>query len=125
MNNLNVSIIEGNLVALPELKTVGKDLKICEFSIANNQGFGEKQHVNYFDIKVFGKNAENCQAYLQKGQSVKVIGLLKQERWKKPDGGIGSRITIEANQVIFGFKKEGANTNNEINRDEIPPDDIF
>ena len=125
MNNLNVAILEGNLTRDPELKIVGNDLKICQFSIACNTGFGDKEYANYFEVKVFGKNAENCQKFLVKGQSVKVIGSLKQERWNDQEGHKKSKITIEANQVIFGAKKDSqSNTaNNDNSQEQSDPDD--
>ncbi|MBR4791002.1 MAG: single-stranded DNA-binding protein, partial [Treponema sp.] len=39
--------------------------------------------VNYFDITIWGKTAENLKPYLTKGKMIAVDGYLKQDRWEK------------------------------------------
>ena len=54
--------------------------------------------VNYFNITIWGKTAENLKPYLTKGKQICVEGHLKQDRWEK-DGQKQSRVTIVADQV--------------------------
>lgn len=62
--------------------------------------------VNYFDVTIWGKTAENLKPYLQKGKQIAVDGYLKQDRWEK-DGQKFSRVTIVANNVqLLGGKSE-------------------
>jgi single-strand DNA-binding protein len=56
------------------------------------------EEVNYFNITIWGKTAENLKPYLTKGKQICVEGHLKQDRWEK-DGQKQSRITIVADQV--------------------------
>ncbi len=63
--------------------------------------------VNYFDITIWGKTAENLKPYLLKGKQIAVDGYLKQDRWEK-DGQKMSKVTIVANNVqLLGGKNEG------------------
>lgn len=63
--------------------------------------------VNYFDITIWGKTAENLKPYLLKGKQIAVDGYLKQDRWEK-DGQKMSKITIVANNVqLLGGKNDG------------------
>jgi len=62
--------------------------------------------VNYFDITIWGKQAENLKPYLLKGKQIAVEGYLKQDRWEK-DGQKFSRVTITANNVqLLGGKSD-------------------
>ena len=68
--------------------------------------------VNYFDVTIWGKTAENLKPYLNKGKQIAVDGYLKQDRWEK-DGQKMSRITIVADNVqLLGGKSENDGNNN-------------
>ena len=54
--------------------------------------------VNYFDITIWGKTAENLKPYLTKGKQICVDGHLKQDRWEK-DGQKFSKVTVVADNV--------------------------
>lgn len=54
--------------------------------------------VSYFDVTIWGKQAENLKQYLVKGKQIAVEGFLKQDRWEK-DGQKFSKVTITANNV--------------------------
>ena len=56
------------------------------------------EEVNYFNITIWGKTAENLKPYLTKGKQICVEGHLKQDRWEK-DGQKQSRVTIVADNV--------------------------
>lgn len=55
---------------------------------------------SFFDVVVFGKQAENCADYLTKGRSVLVEGRLRQRRWEK-DGQKRSKVEVVADRVQF------------------------
>ena len=66
--------------------------------------------VNYFDITIWGKTAENLKPYLTKGKMIAVDGYLKQDRWEK-DGQKMSKVTVVANNVqLLGGKGDGTGT---------------
>ena len=63
--------------------------------------------VNYFDVTIWGKTAENLKPYLTKGKQIAIDGYIKQDRWEK-DGQKMSKVSIVANNVqLLGGKNEG------------------
>jgi single-strand DNA-binding protein len=96
--NFNKVIILGNLTRDPEKKYLPNGDPVTNFSIAVK---GYKEDVNYFDIVVFGKQAESCEQYLSKGRPVLVEGRLQQRRWEAKDGTKRSKIEVVASSVIF------------------------
>ncbi len=104
MNSLNSILLEGNLIADPNLSKK-KGVFFCKFSIVSNQyykrGDEYEKGVSYFEIQTWAKLAEICAEYLKKGRSVRIVGRLKQDRWKGNDGKSKSKIYIIADHVEF------------------------
>lgn len=66
--------------------------------------------VNYFDVTIWGKTAENLKPYLTKGKQICVDGHLKQDRWEK-DGQKFSRVTVVADNVhLLGGRDNNSQT---------------
>jgi len=107
---LNKAIVCGNLTRDPEVKVLPSETRVCSFSIATNSSYttkgGERvDKVEYHNVIVFGKTAENCGKFLKKGQSVLVEGSLSTRSWDKPDGTKSYRTEIIAQTVQFGSRK--------------------
>lgn len=120
MNAINSIIVEGNVVRTPDLRETPKGTLVCSIPIAVNYWYkntaGEKvDEVSYFDIETWGGLAENCAKYCPKGRGVRVVGRLKQSRWKDSDGKTKSRVSIVAEHVEFKpfFKKINASATQE------------
>ena len=105
MNNLNSVLIEGNLTRDPELSYTGKGTAVAKLSVANNRYFKQEDELqketSFFDVTVWGRQAEVCEQYLKKGRGVRVVGRLKQDRWQDPEGNPHSRVEIVAEHVEF------------------------
>lgn len=72
------------------------------------------EEVNYFNITIWGKTAENLKPYLTKGKQICVEGHLKQDRWEK-DGQKQSRVTIVADQVqLLGGRGDNSQSGNQM-----------
>ena len=66
------------------------------------------EEVNYFNVTIWGKTAENLKPYLTKGKQICVEGHLKQDRWEK-DGQKQSRVSIVADSVqLLGGKSDNS-----------------
>lgn len=94
---------------------VGNGQARANVSIAVNsskkQGDQWVDEVNYFNITIWGKTAENLKPYLTKGKQICVEGHLKQDRWEK-DGQKQSRINIVADNVqLLGGKDNNSAPN--------------
>ena len=112
MNNFNFSLLEGNLVKDPELKTINGDRSVCNFTIGSNRSYVKKDgervdEASFFDIVLWGRSAEAVNQYLTKGQQVGVQGELRQSRWEQ-DGQSRSRVEVHANNVrLLGSRGGG------------------
>ena len=83
----------------------------ANISIAVNRSKKEGEQwvdeVNYFDITIWGRTAENLKQYLLKGKQIAVDGYLRQDRWQK-DGQNFSKVVVVAHSVqLLGGKSEG------------------
>jgi single-strand DNA-binding protein len=112
MNSFNKVILLGNLTRDPEVRYTPSGTAVASFAIAVNrkykQGEETKDEVSYIDIVVFGKTAENCGQYLNKGDAILVEGRLQQRRWDDKDSGQKrSKVEVVAQLVNFMPKRSG------------------
>jgi single-strand DNA-binding protein len=105
MNNLNSILLEGNLVADPELRYTTNGAAVCSFRVACNRFYKQEEElqkeVSYFDVTTWNRQAEVCNEYLNKGRGVRVVGRLKQDRWEDAEGRTRSKVHIVAEHVEF------------------------
>jgi single-strand DNA-binding protein len=82
----NKVILIGNLTKDPELRYTPQGTPVSTFRLATNyrykHGDDMKQETTFIDIVVFGKQAESCSQYLNKGSSALVEGRLQERRWE-------------------------------------------
>ena len=129
----------------PELRALPSGAQVCSFSIATNRTYkkadGTKQEeVEFHNIVVFGRQAENCAQYLKKGSTAYVEGRIKTRSWEK-DGVKHYKTEINADTVQFGPRSsgQGAGASRDVNEapqvapkedaidypaEDINPDDI-
>jgi len=104
MSDLNNWTGIGRLTRDAETKTTAGGMAICSFAIAVNRRVkrGDKweEMASFFDIELFGKQAESVGKYLVKGKQVGITGELVQDRWEK-DGQARSKIKIVADNVYL------------------------
>lgn len=106
MNQINSLIIEGNIVRIPEIKETVNHSKLATFSIAVNRYCKKtdgtfEQEVSYFDVNAWGTLAETVENKAVKGIGCRVVGRLKQNRWKDSEGRTQSKVGIVAEHVKF------------------------
>lgn len=91
---------------------VGNGQARANISIAVNRskkdGDQWVEEANFFDITIWGRQAETLKQYLTKGKQIAVDGSLRQDRWEK-DGQKFSKVVIVANNVqLLGGRSDGA-----------------
>jgi single-strand DNA-binding protein len=113
MANINRVVLVGNLTRDPELRHTGGGTAVCTLRLAVNtrrkdNATGEwTDKPNYFDVAVFGNQAENCAQYLSKGRPVAVDGRLDWQEWEAQDGTKRSKVEVIAETVQFLGGREG------------------
>lgn len=121
--DVNSVVIIGRLTREVESSFTGNNNALCKFSIANNQGKPDSPNsVSYFDIVTWGKTAEICGKYLNKGSQVVVTGRLQQDRFQDKAGQNRSRVVIVAQNVQFiGSKPDGQSQDNQFSSSSQQP----
>ena len=105
--NINRVVLVGNLTRDPELRHTGGGTPVCSLRIAVNSrrkdpATGEwADKPNYFDVSVFGNQAESCNQYLAKGRPVAIDGRLEWREWEAQDGTKRQAVVIVADNVQF------------------------
>ena len=124
MAGFNKVVLMGNLTRNPELRYTPSGTPVASFGLAVSRRFkqGEelKEEVCFVDIVVFGKSAEHCGQYLNKGNGVLIDGRLQQRRWETEDGQKRSKHEVVAQTVTFMPKKADGNEPPEAGHEEPP-----
>lgn len=101
MADVNCVSLVGRLTRDIEIRYAG-EMPVGKFGLANN--YSKKtdgkwtDEANFFDIILFGRQAESLKPYLVKGKQVAVSGELRQERWEK-DGRPQSMVRVIASNI--------------------------
>lgn len=122
-NDTNIVVLVGRLTRESELRFTSGGTAVSRFSIAVNRmkrsGDQREEEVSFFDITVWGKQAEVLNPYLAKGRQICVNGELRQSRWEQ-DGQSRSRIEVVANNIqLLG----GSSGSGSANADHAPSQD--
>ncbi len=100
---LNKVLIIGNLVRDPTINYLPSGMQVVEFSIAYNRRFRVneewREETHYFDVRAYGRLAEDLGTRLSKGYTVVIEGSLRQDRWTDKEGKPQSRVRIVASAV--------------------------
>ena len=106
----NKIFLIGNLTKDPELRYTPQGTPVTTLRIAVNHKYKQademKQETMFIDNVVFGKQADSCSKYLNKGSSVLVEGRLQERRWES-NGQQKSKFEVIAQSVRFLSKKAG------------------
>lgn len=116
MVSYNHVALAGNFVRDPELRYTPGGTAVCDFSLAVNRKWRDKQsdqmkeEVSFIDCVIWARAAEVISEYMKKGNPILVDGELRQERWKdKQTDQNRSKIKVHIKSFTFlGGKKDGA-----------------
>ncbi|MGE0616379.1 MAG: single-stranded DNA-binding protein [Bacteriovoracia bacterium] len=109
--SVNKVIIVGRLGQNPELRYTPSGAAVANFSVATNEAWVDKQgqkqeRTEWHKCVVWGKQAELCNQYLQKGRQVYLEGRLQTRQWQDKDNQ--TRYTTEIQVSNVRFLGEGA-----------------
>ena len=104
--DLNRVTLVGRLTRDPELRHSGGGDAICSIRLAVSSrsrdetgNWGDRS--NYFDVTVFGRQAETASTYLAKGRRIGVDGRLSWREWQAQDGTKRQSVEVIANDIFF------------------------
>jgi single-strand DNA-binding protein len=101
-SDINKVFLVGRLTRDAELKYTNTGTAVSKFSLAVNRnkrsGDQWSEEANFFDLTLWGKQAEAVNQYLTKGKQVAIEGELRQNRWEQ-DGQKRSKVEINVNHL--------------------------
>lgn len=125
MAGVNKVILIGNLGADPEVKYLSTGTTVANFRMATTENrvnrSGEKTTITeWHRIVAFGRLAEICGEYLNKGKQVYVEGRLRTRSWEDKEGNrkwvteivatqmqmLGAPAEVSGPEKEVGFEKE-------------------
>lgn len=106
MSDINSVTLVGRLTDRPVIRYTPSGTPVTTLRIANNTFIktpdGQTQaKPNFFNVVVWGKSAENCAKYLDKGRQIAIQGRLEYRSWTDQTGKKRSTIEIIAQRVQF------------------------
>ncbi len=102
--------LTGNLTREVSLHFGPSGMAFAEFGVAVNRRWREsgsaewQEQVSFFDVKAFGKLAENVGQSLQRGDRVTVTGSVRQDTWEK-DGQERRKERVYADDVAVSLAR--------------------
>ena len=104
----------GHLTRDPELRYTPNGSAVTSFGLAVNRKYRSgdemKEETCFVDITVWGKQAESCASYLNKGSAALIDGRLSFRTWQTDDGQKRSKLDVVALNVQFLPKSSGGET---------------
>lgn len=133
MAELNSVNLTGNLTKDVELRHTNGGTPVASLRVASStrrkNGDQWEEKPNYFDVVVWGAQAENAAKHLAKGRRIGVSGRLEWREWKDANDNKRQSVEIVAEQLVFlGGKGDAATggstqapaTNAPADDDDIP-----
>ena len=116
MNNV---VLLGNLTRDPEVKFITDDTSVCNFGIAVNERYTNKdgdlvEKPMFIDCVAWQRKGEVIAEYFVKGQQIAVQGKLQLDQWENDEGESRSKHKIN----VFDFSFTGTKADNEKLRTE-------
>ncbi len=104
--DLNRVILVGRLTRDPELRHLPSGAPVLEMGVAVNgrqqdDGGNWVDKPNFFDVKVYGNQAEMLSQHLSKGRRIGIDGRLDWRSWEAQDGTKRSKVDVVAQNVQF------------------------
>lgn len=121
----------GRIVNNLELRSTNNNNSVCQFTIAINEGYGDKERTDFIDCVAWNKRAESICKYCNKGVKVAIEGKLQTDTYEKDGKKIKTtKVLVNEIQFIEKLKDKGENKKeNEVDLfkefgDEIADEDL-
>lgn len=115
---LNITALQGRLVADPELRTTQNGTKVTRFRLAVERDYVDNagtRQADFISIVAWRGTAEFVCKYFEKGQMIAISGRIQTRNYEDKNGEKRAAVEVVAENVSFcGSKKASA-------YDQIPP----
>ena len=104
---MNILVITGNVIKDGILRQTPNGKAVLGFDIANNQGFGDNQHTEYYKCSVWGDRAEKLAQHITKGKKLTITGEHRTDK-REHDGKTYFDNKVFVKELDFGGESSGA-----------------
>jgi len=106
VGSVNKAILVGNLGKDPEVRRAQSGTAVANFTLATNESWNNKdgqreERTEWHRVVVFGKLAEICEKYLQKGKQVYIEGRIQTRSWEDREGNKRYTTEIVASNMVM------------------------
>ena len=99
---MNKTFIIGRLTKDPDVRyAASTQTAIAKFTVAVDDGFGDKKRTNFIPVVAFGKTAESCEKFTAKGCRIAVEGKIQTGSYEDKDGRKVYTTDVIADRVLF------------------------
>jgi single-strand DNA-binding protein len=115
-------IIVGNLGRDVEVRHTQSGKSVANLNVATSSKWGDNERTLWFQVSVWGAQAESCGKYLKKGSKVLVEGHLEEPRVFEHNGEHVASLVMTAQNVKFlsTQREEQINTDGWEKDEDIP-----
>lgn len=108
---VNHMVLQGRLVADPELRTTQSGTSVCSFRVAWSEKYKETETKLFLSCTAWRGTGEMVSKYFTKGREILVEGKLSVRDWEDRDGNKRQSIEMTVDKVHFCGPKpsEGSN----------------
>jgi single-strand DNA-binding protein len=111
--DINRVTLVGRLTRDPELRHLPSGTPVLEMGVAVNGRMQDDagnwvDKPNFFDVKVYGNQAEMLSQHLAKGRRIGIDGRLDWRSWEAQDGTKRSKVDVVAQTVQFLDSRQDA-----------------
>lgn len=112
--SFNKCILQGRIVAQPELKQSQSGLSVTSFSLAvDRKGkTGEDKQCDFITIVAWRQTAEFICKYFSKGSAILICGEIQTRSWQDQNGQKRYATEVVASEVSFCEAKRESEGNN-------------
>lgn len=101
---VNKAFILGNIGKSPELKYTNNGTAVCSFTVATSEKYKGEERTTWHNVQAWGKLAEICAEYLEKGKQVYIEGKISNRSYEDANGNkkFVSEIVAETMRMVGG-----------------------
>lgn len=104
--DLDDGYVCGNVTKEPSVRFTDRGSAICSLRLADtprikddDSGEWKDGETSYYDVSVFGKQAENAAEAFTKGDRILAIGRWQRQTWQDGDGNTRSKKVLQAREI--------------------------
>lgn len=105
MSGVNMVLLIGNVGNKPEVRESQSGEKVTKLRVATSSSFqrdgAEVKETEWHDVVTFGRLAEQCATYLDKGRRIYIEGRMQSHSWQDKEGNKRFTREVIARRVDF------------------------